>query len=87
MGSVKTTMDLPDDLFRSIKLKAAREDRSIKDVTTELLRRGLATQAEAGSVRRASFPLVVCPPGPAGGLTPEEVADVLIAADAEAAQE
>ncbi len=80
-------MDLPDDLFRSIKLKAAREDRSIKDVTTELLRRGLAAPTDAGSARRASFPLVRCPPGPAAGLTPEEIAEVLIAADAQAVVE
>lgn len=81
---MKTTLDLPDDLFRSIKLKAAREGRSIKDVTTELLRRALATPAEAGLARRAPFPLVVCPPGPAAGLSPDDVADVLIDADADA---
>lgn len=86
-GLVKTTLDLPDDLLRSIKLKAAREDRSIKAVTTELLRRGLAEAAERPHPRRAGFPLIDCPAGTPAGLSPDEIADALLDGDARAVVE
>jgi|APMI01.1.fsa_nt_gi plasmid stability protein len=81
MGAVKTTLELPDDLFRAIKLKAAREDRTIKDVTAELLRRGLASPPPGTSARRTAFPLITCPPGRPTGLAPDEVAATLLQAD------
>lgn len=81
---MKTTLELPDDLMRTIKLKAAREDRSIKDVTTELLRRGLAATAGSPARRRTAFPLIACPAGPDGGLDPSEIAEILLDADANA---
>jgi hypothetical protein len=39
--SVKTTIDLPADLVREIKLRAVHEGRKLKDVAAELLKRGL----------------------------------------------
>ncbi len=38
---MKTTLELPDDLMRAIKVRAAEEGRSIKDLLTELLRRAI----------------------------------------------
>lgn len=43
---MKTTLELPDDLMRDIRIRAARSDRRIKDVVTELLRRGLEAPQE-----------------------------------------
>lgn len=45
---MKTTLELPDELMRSLKIRAARSDRRLKDVVTELLQRGLSEQ-DAGS--------------------------------------
>ncbi len=39
---MKTTLDLPDSLMRKIKIRAAREDRKLKDLIAELLGLGLA---------------------------------------------
>lgn len=39
---MKTTLELPDDLMRSLKIRAAQSDRRLKDIVTELLQRGLA---------------------------------------------
>jgi hypothetical protein len=39
---VKTTLELPDELFRSAKSKAAAQGRSLKDLFTEALRDKLA---------------------------------------------
>lgn len=41
---MKTTLELPDDLMRRLKVHAAQNDRRLKDVVTELLQRGLAAQ-------------------------------------------
>jgi hypothetical protein len=42
---MKATFDLPDDLIREIKLRAVHEGRKLKDVATDLLKRGLAHNA------------------------------------------
>ncbi|MFU8832189.1 MAG: hypothetical protein ACNA7J_08545 [Wenzhouxiangella sp.] len=44
---MKTTLELPDDLMRQIKVRAATTDCKLKDMFEELLRRGLEA-AEAG---------------------------------------
>ena len=38
---MKTTLDLPDDLMREIKILAAKEGRKLKDIISESLRRDL----------------------------------------------
>ena len=38
---MKTTLDLPDDLMIAVKIRAARENRKLKDVISEALRRDL----------------------------------------------
>jgi plasmid stability protein len=80
---MKTTLDLPDELMRAVKVRAAQQDRKIRDVVAELLRRGLS-QAESGSAdspaRRVCFPLVQCehPAHPDREMTPRRVAATLL---------
>lgn len=38
---MKTTLDLPDDLLRAVKVRAARSNRRLKDVVAELLEKGM----------------------------------------------
>ncbi len=75
---MKTTLDLPVDLVREMKLRAAREGRKLKDVATEVVRRGLANSGsgEAPVVHRVKVPLVECrpPANPADEFTPKKVA-------------
>lgn len=84
---MKTTVDLPDALLRELRIKAAKEDRSLKDVMTELLRRGLAAaeHREEPDGSRVQVPLVVCahPAADENEMTPERVAAVLAAQDVE----
>lgn len=56
-GKMKTTLEIPDDLFRAAKAKAALEGRKLKDLVTEglLLR---MSQPAKDSPRRAKFPLI-----------------------------
>lgn len=85
---MKATVDLPDDLMRAIKVRAAQQGRKIKDVVAELLRRGLS-QADSGPTtspkRRVALPLVECEHAarPDREMTPERVAAALLKQEAE----
>jgi plasmid stability protein len=86
---MKTTLELPDDLMRKIKIRAVNEDRRLKDVVAELLRRGLAAEeGSAVSERRISLPLIVTgrPANPEDEVTPERIAEILAEEDAAAAR-
>jgi hypothetical protein len=84
---VKTTLELPDDLMRAVKIRAVEEKRKLKDTVAELLRRGLAggPAAPAKAGNRVKLPLVECaheaPPGEE--MTPDRVAEVLLQEEAE----
>lgn len=39
---MKTTLELPDPLMRRVKIRAAQTDRTLKEVVTDLITRGLA---------------------------------------------
>jgi len=77
---MKTTLDLPDDLLRMARMRAAREDRTFKDVVTEALRHGLANRPESSHrTGRAGFPLITNrgPALPPDALSPDELAGIL----------
>ena len=42
---MKTTLDLPDDLMREVKIRAATQGRKLKDVIAEAIRDSLARPA------------------------------------------
>lgn len=80
-GSMKTTLDLPDDLMRAVKIRAVEENRKLKEIIADLLRRGLAqpTGALPAARQRVRLPLVRCAHAarPGEQMTPERVAEVL----------
>ena len=39
---MKTTVELPDELLRAVKVRAAQESRKLKDVLAEVIACGLA---------------------------------------------
>jgi hypothetical protein len=83
-GSMKTTLDLPDDLVREIKLRAVHEDKKLKELITELLRRGLAAAEQQPQVRnRVHFPLIrtTHPATPDTEITPERMKEILLDLD------
>lgn len=81
VGTMKTTLDLPAEMVREMKLRAAGEGRKLRDVATEIFRRGLTQPSgPAGKIRhRVSLPLIDCiaPRAKSEEMTPEKVADVL----------
>lgn len=51
---MKTTVDLPSELVREIKLRAVNEGRKLKEVVSDLLRFGLA---KGNALANAPLPL------------------------------
>jgi hypothetical protein len=85
---MKTTLDLPDDLVREVKIHAVHENRKLKDAVADLLRRGLSQKHGmlVTPQRRLKLPLVECAHGarPEEEMTPERVAEVLLEDEARA---
>jgi hypothetical protein len=59
---VRTTLDLPDELFRRLKAKAAMEGAKLKDLLTLYIERGLQQthQTAAPLARRSRLPVINC---------------------------
>lgn len=83
-GNVKTTLDLPDDLVKELKLRSVHERRKLKDVAAQAIRRGLQVKdlvAETSSllpegleINDRGFPVFKCDPNaPANKMTVEEL--------------
>lgn len=64
---MKTTLELPDELMREVKIRAVHEHKKLKDIITELLRKGIA----ASKTRPAKIPKPVRLRG--GPITTEEI--------------
>jgi hypothetical protein len=88
---MKTTIDLPAELVRKLKLRAVREGRKLKELAAQLLSDGLAAHRASDAERPATIvkdkktglPVIVGRKKPVRNTTPEELAQVLI--DQEAA--
>jgi hypothetical protein len=83
---MKTTVDLPAELVRAIKIRAIEENRKLKEMIAELLRRGLGDgfSSEPDAVgRRVRLPLVQTAhvAKPEEEITPERVAAILLDED------
>jgi plasmid stability protein len=43
-ASMRTTLDLPDPLFKHLKTRAAQEGRTLRDLVVELVEKGLSAR-------------------------------------------
>jgi hypothetical protein len=85
---MRTTIDLPDELFRQVKARAALEGRKLKDLVAEYVAQGLARGTANGNgppSRRSPVPTFSKASG--GGTVPDlsnaEIAEILDDEDAE----
>ena len=85
---MKLTIDLPENLFREIELRAVREGRKLNEVVVELLREGIAAKDTPRDECPGPFftkeekklPIIKCrhPAAAEQELTPERVAEILL---------
>src|SRR6266436_2433914 len=66
MGDMKTTLEIPDPLFRKVKAKAAMEGLKMKDLVASALDAYLTApqNRKVGKAKRCPFPLVRGKGGP-----------------------
>ena len=81
---MKTTLDIPEELVREMKIRAAKEGRKLREIATEVIRRGLSApeRKSTGKDKRVKLPLFV------GGtatrqFTPEELDGILLQQEVE----
>jgi hypothetical protein len=43
---MKTTLDLPDDLMRKVKIRAVQEQKKLKDAIADFIRKGMAVRKD-----------------------------------------
>jgi hypothetical protein len=55
---MKTTIEIPDPLFRQAKARAALEGKSLRELFEYGLRLALQTPRDATAGKRAAFPLI-----------------------------
>ena len=55
---MRTTLDLPDDLMRHLKSRAALEGRSLRDLVLALVERGMQEPASRPSVPPPTLPTI-----------------------------
>jgi hypothetical protein len=90
---MKTTLDLPDELVREIKIRAVNQRQKLKDAVVELLRKGLAVMAAEAPRPPAAkittdtttgLPVIECrqAPAPHEEPTPDRIAAILLAQEA-----
>lgn len=88
---MKTTLELPDELMRAAKIRAANEGRRLKDVVADLLRRGLAEETKPARRmrRKVRLPLIESAHDarPDEEMTPQRVAEVLGREDSKTARD
>ena len=86
-GCMKTTLELPDDLVREVKLRALDENRRFKDVVAELMRKGLnadhapsqpAPKTQVRKHRLTGLPVVECRSAAKRDITPQRAAQILL---------
>ena len=56
---MRTTLDLPDETFRQLKVQAALNGMKLKELVTQLIQRGLAAGANQPTPLRERTPLPV----------------------------
>jgi hypothetical protein len=82
---MKTTLDLPEELVREMKIRAASQGRKLRDVATEVIKRGLNSGKPVKpetEFRRVKLPML------AGGkavrqFTPAEIDEILLQQEVE----
>lgn len=81
---MRTTLDLPDPLFRELKARSALRGVLLKDFVAEILRAGLAQTAAAQAEARPRSPLPVIRKATGvahPALSNREIDDLLVAED------
>jgi hypothetical protein len=76
---MRTTLDIPDELFRALKVRAASEDKTLKVLLSEIIADSILATRQPSNIRTVKFSGTIHGPGgPAmKSLTNEKIEDLL----------
>lgn len=81
---MRTTLELPDEIMRAVKVRAAQRDITLTQAISELLRSGLSASEQPQTGHRVRLPLVKTGAATVDdALSPDRIAELL--ADSERA--
>lgn len=72
---MRTTVDLPDELLRALKVQAAKRGETLKDVLTRAVAREVATGRN--EPRRVELPLLAVEAEPNVVVTADDIAEAI----------
>lgn len=78
---MRTTVDLPDELFRALKVEAAQRGETLKDVLIRAVSREVAAGRATPRRSRVTLPLVARDAVPSVDVTIDDIAAALAADD------
>jgi len=72
---MRTTIDLPDELYRTLKTRAAISGVTLRDLIQHLIEQGLGSgeQANSASASRPPPPVIIPATGTPINITPEDI--------------
>lgn len=73
---MRTTVDIPDELYRAVKIKAAREGVAVRQIVLRGIERELQPE-KTGRVRKLKLPLIRSSQPGTLHLTNEDIDDLL----------
>jgi hypothetical protein len=80
---MRTTVDLPDELMRAAKAKAAASGESLKDLFARAVAKELGRRSPVPREGRVALPLIARDAEPSVDVTDDAIADALEADDVE----
>ena len=57
MGPMKTTLEIPDELMRRVKIRAVQRNQKLKDIVAQLLEAGMAAAPDDVAPTRVPKPV------------------------------
>lgn len=74
---MRTTIDIPDEVFREIKVEAAMEGKTFREVAVRRLRRKMpAEESTPNKPKKFEIPVIRFSQPGALNLTPEEIDEI-----------
>ena len=74
---MRTTVDIPDETYRLLKIKAAQEGKPVRQIVLRGIQRELGPAQEQPKRKRFQIPVILSTQPGALHLTNEEIDDIL----------
>lgn len=74
---MRTTVEIPDEIYRELKIKAAREGKTVREIVLQGLQQELENNEKSRPIRKLKLPLIRSSRPGTLDLTNEQIDDIL----------